>query len=144
MSHITRVIELDRAIYFEDDTSTSQGPREIVFKEHLVFIHVHIVSTLITSLVMDQHSVATPNNELIDEVDPEALDVVMDIPLRKSKRVNRPTISDDYTIYLQEHEYNVGEVLDPTTYREAIISPQYNFWIDAMKDEMISMSQNEV
>ena len=33
-SHTTRVIESNRAIYFEDDTSTSQGLREIVFKEH--------------------------------------------------------------------------------------------------------------
>ena len=39
-SHTTRVIELDRAIYFEDDIGTSQGPREIVFKEHPVFIPV--------------------------------------------------------------------------------------------------------
>ena len=36
VSHTTRVIESDRAIYFEEDTGTSQRPREIVFKEHLV------------------------------------------------------------------------------------------------------------
>ena len=30
----------------------------------------------------------------------------------------------------------MGDVLDPTTYKEAIASRQYNFWIDAMKDEM--------
>ena len=28
--HTTRVIESDRAIYFEDDTGTREGPREIV------------------------------------------------------------------------------------------------------------------
>ena len=37
-SHTTRVIVLDRAIYFEDDTSTSHGLREIMFKEYPVFI----------------------------------------------------------------------------------------------------------
>ena len=31
-----------------------------------------------------------------------------------------------------------------TTYKEAIVSPQSNFWIDEMKDEMTSMSQNKV
>ena len=36
MSRITRVIELDRAIYFEDDTGTSQGSREVIFKGHPV------------------------------------------------------------------------------------------------------------
>ena len=42
LSHTTRVIESNRAIYFEDDTGTSQEAREIVLKKHLVFIHVPI------------------------------------------------------------------------------------------------------
>ena len=52
-SHITRVIESDRAIYLKDDTNTSQGLRDIVFKEHLVFIPMPIASTLISSPVVD-------------------------------------------------------------------------------------------
>ena len=63
----------------------------------------------------------------------------MDIPLRRSERTRRPVISDDYIIYLQEQEYEVSDVSDPTTNKEAIISPQSNSWIDAMKDEMTSM-----
>ena len=63
----------------------------------------------------------------------------MDIPLRRSERTLRPVISDDYIIYLQEQEYEVSDVSDLTTYKESIISPQSNFWIDAMKDEMTSM-----
>ena len=38
----------------------------------------------------------------------------------------------------------MGDVSDLTTYKEDIVSPQSNFWIDAMKDEMTSMSQNNV
>ena len=34
----------------------------------------------------------------------------------------------------------MGDVSDLTTYKEAIVSPQSNFLIDAMKDEMTSMS----
>ena len=64
----------------------------------------------------------------------------MDIPLRRSERARRLAISDDYIVYLQEHGYDVGDVSDPTTYKESIGSPQSNFWIDAMKDEMTSMS----
>ena len=67
----------------------------------------------------------------------------MDIPLRRSER-RRPAISNDYIFYLQEHEYDMGNVSDPTTYKEVIVSPQSNFWIDVMKDEMTSMSQNKV
>ena len=133
-------------IYLEDDTGTSQGPREIVFKEHRFFILVPIDSALISSLIVGQHPVATTDDEPIEDVDPVArdvnlvtLDVFMDIPLRRSERVCKPAISNDYIVHLQEHEYNVGDVSDQTTYKEAIISPHFNFWIDAMKDEMISM-----
>ena len=38
----------------------------------------------------------------------------------------------------------MGNVSDPTTYKEVIVSPQSNLWIDAMKDEMTSMSHNKV
>ena len=38
----------------------------------------------------------------------------------------------------------MGDVSCPTTYKEAIVSPQSNFWIDAMKYEMISMSHNKM
>ena len=38
----------------------------------------------------------------------------------------------------------MGDVLDPTTYKEAIVSPQSNSWINVMKGEMTSMSHNKV
>ena len=38
----------------------------------------------------------------------------------------------------------MGDVSYPTTYKEAIVSTQSNFWIDAIKDEMTPMSQNKV
>ena len=128
--HTTRAIESNRDIYFEDDTGTSQGPREIVLKEHPVFIPVPIAFAPIFSLVVDQHPVATIDDESIMDADPVALDVdplgldvVMNIPLRRLERAYRPAISDDYIVYLQEHEYDVGDVSDPTTYKEAIIGP---------------------
>ena len=63
----------------------------------------------------------------------------MDIPLRRLERAHRPAILDDYIVYLKEHEYDVGDVSDPTTYKEVIVSPQSNFWINDLKDEMTSM-----
>ena len=68
----------------------------------------------------------------------------MDIPLRRSKRARRLAISDDYIVYLQEHEYDVGDVSDSTPHKEATVSPQSNLWINVMKDEMTSMSHNKV
>ena len=52
-SHTTRVNESNLAIYFEGDIDTSQGLREIVFKEHLVFIPVPIASAPISTPVVD-------------------------------------------------------------------------------------------
>ena len=93
--------------YFEDDTGTSQGPREIVFKEYVVFIHVPIASAPISSPVVDSHLVATTNDEPIEDIDPVSLDVdivapdvVMDIPLRRSEMARRSAISYDYIVYL--------------------------------------------
>ena len=100
LSHTTKVIELDGAIYFEDDTSISQGPREIVFKEYPIFILGPIAYTSISSPVIDQHLVATTDDEPIENVDLVALDVVMDVPLRTSERAPRPTIAYDYIVYL--------------------------------------------
>ena len=47
-----------------------------MFKEHSVFILVPIASAPISSLVVNQHPIAS-------YVDPVALDVAMDIPLRR-------------------------------------------------------------
>ena len=92
-----------------------------MFKEHPIFIHVPIASTSISSHIVDQHPVATTNDEPIEDVDLVALDidlvsidVIMDIPLRRSEKARRLAISDDYIAYLQEHEYDVGDVSDPT------------------------------
>ena len=81
-----------------------------------------ISSAPIFSPVIDQYPVVTTDDEPIEDVDPlasdvnlVALDVVMGIPLRRSKR------------HLQEHEYDVGDVSYPTTYKEAIVSLQSNF-----------------
>ena len=141
------MIELDRDINFEDYIGTSQGPREIELKEHPFFIPMPIDPSPISSPIVDQHLVATTDDEPIEDVDPIppyvdpiALDVTMDIPLRRSERAHKPPISYDYIVYLQEHKYDVGNVSYLTTYKEAIVSPQSNFWINAMKDEMTSMS----
>ena len=63
------MIELDQVIYFKDDTSASQGPRETMLNEHLVFISMSIASTSIIGPVINKHLVATPDNEPIEEVD---------------------------------------------------------------------------
>ena len=57
--------------------------------------------------------------------------------LRRSIRERRSAISNDYIIFLQEHEDGVGLTEDdPINFSQN--------WIDTMKDEMKSMNDNEV
>ena len=45
---------------------------------------------------------------------------------------------------MQEHEFDGGDTSNPSTYQKAITSSQSTLWIDAMKDEISSTSQNKV
>ena len=63
----------------------------------------------------------TNQGERGDQVEPgiPVDDTVVDgIPLRRSQRVRRAAISNDYMIYLQEHEYDGYDASDPITYQE--------------------------
>ena len=89
-----------------------------------------------------QQGVATINL-LTVEITP----IVNEIPLmelRRSQRTRRSVISNDYYVYLGEGEYDIGEEVSPTTYREALNSDKVNEWLIAMGDEMQSMSDNDV
>ena len=79
-----------------------------MFKEYQVFILMLIASAPISTPIVDQHPIATFDNEPIEDVDPVATNeglvaadvglitpnVVMDIPLRSSERERRPLISN--------------------------------------------------
>ena len=45
---------------------------------------------------------------------------------------------------LQESDYNIGVEHDPKTFSQAISSKESDLWYNAMKDEMDSMSSNQV
>ena len=64
--------------------------------------------------------------------------------LRRSQREHRPAISDDYVVYLQESDYNIGTSKDLVSFSQAIGCSDYDKWIDAMNDELKSMDQNKV
>ena len=64
--------------------------------------------------------------------------------LRRSTRVRRTVISDDYMVYLQESEYNVGVEDDPETFSQAMSCNKSTLRLEAMKDEMNSMTSNGV
>ena len=67
------------------------------------------------------------------------------MPLRRSTRERRGTISDDYVVYLQEHEDDIGLMEDdPINFHQAMESSNSQKWIDAMNEEINSMKDNDV
>ena len=66
------------------------------------------------------------------------------MPLRRSTRDRRSAVSDDYVVFLQEHEVDIGVVEDDLiNFRQAIEISNSQKWIDAMNEEMKSMKDND-
>ena len=72
------------------------------------------------------------------------MDEIPLLEMRRSQRTRRPALSNDYYVYLGKGEYDIGKEADPTTYREALNSDKANEWLIAMRDEMQSMSENDI
>ena len=71
----------------------------------------------------------------------EAQNVPQAVALRRSQRERKSAISSDYEVYNIEEVHMEG---DPTSYKEAMRSVHSSKWLEAMKDEMKSMSSNGV
>lgn len=67
-----------------------------------------------------------------------------EIPLWRSQRTRKSAISNDYVVYLNEIDYNIGQANDSITFHEAISRAESDQWITAMEDELKSMKHNEV
>ena len=65
--------------------------------------------------------------------------------LRRTIRERRKFISDDYVVFLQEHEDEISMVEDdPINFHQAIQTSYSQKWIDAMNEEYKFMQDNDV
>jgi hypothetical protein len=62
-------------------------------------------------------------------------------PPRRSQRARRSAISNDYEVYISEEIQMEG---DPAFFEEVMRNAHLSKWLDAMEDEMRSMSVNKV
>ena len=67
-----------------------------------------------------------------------------EVSLRRSQKKKKPAISNDYEVYLNECDYDVGLESDPTSYGQTINSENSTLWIYAMEEQLKSMKDNEV
>jgi hypothetical protein len=64
--------------------------------------------------------------------------------LIKSTITKISTILNNYVVYLQESNYNIGAENYPKSFSQAISCKELKLWYNAMKWEMNSMKSNKV
>ncbi|TXG47810.1 hypothetical protein EZV62_027104 [Acer yangbiense] len=123
-TYSTMIVESKRAVFLEEGTDDDE-PLPILNESQPVIYE--------PEPVMDKSQPAVDEPRLI-----------VDVPLRRSHRVRRSAIPDDYIVYLQEHDFDLGVDDDPITYGQDVQSSKSSDWMDAMIDELRSMDTNQV
>ena len=85
--------------------------------------------------------VEQPIEQQVDQQIPQEND---EATLRRSIRVRKSSIPNDYIVYLQELDYNIRVENDPEMFSHAMSSKESNSWYNSMKEEMNSMESNRV
>ena len=142
------IFETRNARFFEDvEFDGGDKDMDFSFEEEYVDIPTAIIDidqAPITDIVQD----ADPNQNNIQEPpvpEEQTLPLPESTPLRRSTRERRSALPDDYIVFLQEHEFDIGAVEDdPINFRRALESSKSQEWIDAMNEEIKSMKDNDV
>ena len=139
--------ETGNARFLEDVEFGGEDIRNVVFEEEEFVSLPHIVTNNDQAIIPDIQDASTiqDNNEELPDTAIEQTQQPQDVPLRRSTRERRSAIPDDYIVFLQEHEVHEGLAEDdPINLSQALQSSNSHKWIDAMKDEMKSMGDNDV
>ena len=89
-----------------------------------------------------QDQIADGTQEVQQEQIAEPVPIAEPQPLRRSTRERKSNISEDF-VYMSEG-HDMGKVDDPNSFKEAMSSEYSHKWIEAMEEELKSMSTNKV
>ena len=89
-----------------------------------------------------QDQTTNGTSEVQQEQEVEPAPAVEPQPLRRSTREMKTTVSEDF-VYLSEG-HDIGKVDDPNSFKEAMSSEYSHKWIEAMEEELKSMSTNKI
>ncbi|KAK2981437.1 hypothetical protein RJ640_004051 [Escallonia rubra] len=109
-SHTTRIVETRHAVFFEDaEYSGSSTPRIINLEEIQDHVFIPIIQKVGAPLphIEDNDAPEVVPNDVPPITDYAPIPA-NEQPLRRSGRERRTTISDDYIVYLDEADYNLG------------------------------------
>ena len=146
--------ETGNARFLEDvEFGGEDKVRNVVFEEEFTSLPAIVIDND-QPIDIVQDTIQNNNEDSSIELPTQNLDVApqeqtqqpqMEVPLRRSTREKRNAISDDYYVFLQEHEFDIGIMEDdPINFQQVKQSPNYQKWIDAMNDEIKSMKDNDV
>ncbi|RVW62715.1 Retrovirus-related Pol polyprotein from transposon TNT 1-94 [Vitis vinifera] len=150
-NHSVRIVETGNARFLENgEISGSNEPRKVDIEEIRVdipppFLPQEIIVPQPVQQVEEneQHNrdgSLPPENIAIEN----AVEPPQPAPLRRSQRERRPAITDDYVVYLQESDFDIGIRKDPVSFSQAMESDDSSKWMDAMNEELKSMAHNGV
>uniref|UniRef100_A0A2N9HYL0 Retroviral polymerase SH3-like domain-containing protein n=1 Tax=Fagus sylvatica TaxID=28930 RepID=A0A2N9HYL0_FAGSY len=167
-SHSTRIVESRNAKFLENDLISGRDQTRNIVSENDHSESQPSTSSDRLGIVYSTPQVQTGVEQPIIEV-PQAADdipvdqVVQELPrtfeqrvephtsqeydgttLRRSTRPKKSAIPDDYVVYLQESDYNIGAENDPESFSQAMSCKESELWYNAMKEEMNSMKSNGV
>ena len=167
-SHSTRIVESRNAKFLENDLISGRDQTRNIVSENDHSESQPSTSSDRFGIVYSTPQVQTGVEQPIIEV-PQAADdipvdqVVQALPrtfeqrvephtsqeydgttLRRSTRPKKSAIPNDYVVYLQESDYNIGAENDPESFSQAMNCKESELWYNAMKEEMNSMKSNGV
>ncbi|KAI5347656.1 hypothetical protein L3X38_000543 [Prunus dulcis] len=168
--HTMRFIETSRAVFietneektaeenfsFEETTAdllTAQGPAEEAVRlpqinldnSQLDQIEITVTNQTETAepMQMDNDQPLPAENQDTVQTEEDA-EIQQNSELRRSHRIRRPALTDDYFVYLQGAEHDINRTEDPMTFKQAMMSEKSENWWAAMKSELNSMEKNGV
>ena len=149
--------ETGNAKFIEDVELSGREPlRKVIFEDE--YVNIPIITTGHGHIMIDD-TIQNVQPEIVDtpgipptqvmepiqvheEVTQQPQEPQVQVPLRRSIRERRSTISDDYVVYLQEHGFHMGLEDDPISVSQVKQRSDSKKWIEAMKDEMKSMKDD--
>ncbi|KAM1476645.1 hypothetical protein ACFXTO_038605 [Malus domestica] len=161
----TRIQETHNAVFLEDEDVSHLSRENFIFEEmnadggdHVTMDYNQVPlfpnqsSTAIEDIsadlgVPDDNSVGVDYTTQAATIPFAEIRASVSVPspdeIRRSTKARKTTAINDY-VYLQETEFDIGDIDDPLSYTQAIESPQAVLWNNAMKDELDSMFKNQV
>ncbi|RDY00776.1 Copia protein, partial [Mucuna pruriens] len=150
------IVHLNARILKEVEFEKEENIRNVVFEEESINdigqVIVPIIVQETTLVIEDNVQTIVPDivpeqdyDEVLPQTPIEQPQEPQEVSLRRSIRERRHAIPDDYIVFLQEHEDDIGLTEnDSINFCQAMQSSNSQKWIDAMKDEMKSMQDNDV